>query len=419
MSEPLAQKMRPKNLKNFVGQKELLQKSPVLKNFINGKNLASFILWGPPGSGKTTLAKMVLSNTKLPKQEFSAVCTSITEVKSQMLTSQRLFEMNKQATIIFIDEIHRFNKAQQDAFLPYIESGSVILIGATTENPSFELITPLLSRCHLFILEQLSLEEIKTILGQVDLQKQKIQETVFDFLAHISGGDARVALKDLELILSNSSKKITLSKAKKILSKKAPAYDKNGENHYNIISAFHKSIRGSDPQAALYWLSRMLIAGEDPKYIARRLIRIASEDIGLAEPNALVQAISAAQALDYVGMPEASVALCQATIYLATSPKSNKIEIAWLSSQEEAQKTPWLGVPIHIRNAPTKLMEKMGYGKSYKYAHNYKNAYVPQSYLPKDLPTKNYYQPSKFGYEKEIKKRLDWWETLKEKEEKK
>ncbi len=416
---PLSEQQRPTKPEEIVGQKKLLQDSPVLGDFMAGKYLSSFIMWGPPGCGKTTIAKIVLQNCRLPWRQFSAVHSSITEIKSFMLEAKKIFEMNQQATVVFIDEIHRFNKAQQDAFLPYIESGAVILIGATTENPSFEVISALLSRCHLFVLESLTSEEILQIIAKVETNGIEIEQVVLQYIANISQGDARVALRDMELLLSGNAKKVDFEEAKKILQAKAVAYDKNGEEHYNLISAFHKSVRGSDPQAALYWFARMLQGGEDPKFLARRMIRIASEDIGLADPQALVQAVNAQRALDCVGMPEASVCLSQAVIYLATAPKSNKIELAWLQAEADASATKQQKVPFHIRNAPTKLMKDLGYNDGYKYSHDYPNAYAYQKYFPDEMREKKYYIPSKFGFEAEIKKRLDWWENLKKKEKEK
>ena len=279
---PLSERQRPTSAQKLVGQNKLLQDSPVLSDFMSGNYLASFLMWGPPGCGKTTIAKIVLQNSQLPWQQFSAVHSSITKIKSFMAQAEQLFSLNKQASIIFIDEIHRFNKAQQDAFLPYIESGAVILIGATTENPSFEVISALLSRCHLFVLESLSAEEILQIVERVDTKDVKIEKNVLQYISEISQGDARVALRDLELLLQSGEKLIDLPKSQTILQAKAACYDKGGEEHYNLISAFHKAVRGSDPQASLYWLARMLQAGEDPKFLARRMIRIASEDVGLA-----------------------------------------------------------------------------------------------------------------------------------------
>ncbi len=416
---PLAELQRPTCETELVGQTKLLKDSPVLTDFMQGKYLSSFVMWGPPGCGKTTIAKIVLKNSQLPWQQFSAVHSSITKIKAFMAQTEQIFTMNKQATIFFIDEIHRFNKAQQDAFLPYIESGAIILIGATTENPSFEIISALLSRCHLFVLESLNTTEILEIVSRVKTGNIKIDKSVLKYIADISQGDARVALRDLELLLQSGEKEIELATAQTILQSKAAIYDKDGEEHYNLISALHKAVRGSDPQASLYWLARMLQAGEDPKFLARRMIRIASEDIGLADPQALVQAVSAQRALDCVGMPEASVNLAQAVIYLATAPKSNKIEMAWIKAANQALQTQHLKVPFHIRNAPTKVMQELGYNEGYKYSHNFPNAYAYQKYFPDKMQEDTYYSPTDFGFESEIKKRINWWKNLRNKELKK
>lgn len=418
---PLAEKIRPQNLDEMFGQEKLLENSSLLQNMINTDNYSSFIMWGPPGTGKTTIARIIQQNTKSRLISFSAVLSSIKDVKAVMKEAEYNLKEKNKSTILFIDEIHRFNKSQQDAFLHYIESGAVILIGATTENPSFEIIPPLLSRCDVFVLEQLSDKNIEKILKRalsVIEIKLNFNEDCVPYLAQQSGGDARKALNYLESIIKNTSaeQKIDVKTISKILTKKAMFYDKDREEHYNVISALHKSLRGSDPQAGLYWLARMLESGEDPMYVARRLVRFASEDVGLADPNALVQAIAVKDAVHFLGMPEANVALAQLVVYLATAPKSNSLETAYIKAAKDAQKTSHFGVPFHIRNAPTKLMKDLDYGKDYKYDHQYKNAYSYQKYFPDKMKEKTYYKPSKFGFEKEIKKRLDWWKKLRDKE---
>jgi putative ATPase len=340
-------------------------------------------------------------------------------VKGVMKDADYMHRTQNRRSILFIDEIHRFNKSQQDAFLPYVESGAVILIGATTENPSFEVIPALLSRCHVFVLEHLKEDDLKEILvkGFAEL-KLEPDDDIIGWMAQNSGGDARRALNELELIqaylLQNPHPPV--AELAKTLAKKTMFYDKNREEHYNIISALHKSLRGSDPQAALYWLARMLEAGEDPRYLVRRLIRFASEDIGLADPQALVQAIAAKDALLFVGMPEASNALAQLVVYLATAPKSNSLYTAYKAAADDAVNTSHFGAPLHIRNAPTKLMKDLDYGKEYHYDHEYENSYYYQNYFPDKMKEKTYYTPGQFGFEKEIQKRMEWWRKLRAKQ---
>ena len=415
-SAPLAEKIRPTELSDIVGQDLILGKGKQLRAMIEQDDYRSFILWGPPGVGKTTIAKLIEQKTNHHFVSFSAVLSSIKDVKKVMKEADYTLQEKHKKTILFVDEIHRFNKSQQDAFLPYVESGSVILIGATTENPSFEVISALLSRCQVFVLQALSEEQIFQILNKA-IQKIEysnyFDEEVLHYISQISDGDCRKGLNYLESIIkSETENKITLDRAREIINKNTMFYDKNGEEHYNVISALHKSLRGSDPQAGLYWLARMLEAGDDPLYIVRRLIRFASEDIGLADPNAIVQAIAVKDAVHFLGMPEANTALSQLVIYLATAPKSNAIYIAYKAARSDAEKSSHLGVPLSIRNSPTKLMKDLGYSKNYLYDHEYQNAYHYQKYFPAKMEEKKYYKPSNFGFEKDIQKRLKWWDKL-------
>lgn len=415
---PLAEKVRPQTLEEIRGQNTLLSAEAPLRQMIDNDSYSSFILWGPPGSGKTTIARYIEDKTSLQFCPFSAVLSKIADVKALMEKAKQQHLYQNKTTMVFVDEIHRFNKSQQDAFLPYIESGAIVLIGATTENPSFEVIPALLSRCHVFVLESLSTEHLVDILKRATHHTGKrlnILDSAIELLAEQAGGDARRAINDLELISRNAEIGGTIAKEdiQALLSKRSLFYDKKGEEHYNLISAFQKSIRGSDPQAALYWLARMVEAGEDPMYITRRLVRIASEDIGLADPQAIVQAIAVKDAVHFLGMPEANTALSQLTVYLATAPKSNSLELAYFKAKDDAIKTSHLKTPLHIRNAPTRLMKDLGYGKNYRYSHDFDNSYSYQNYLPEEMSTTTYYTPSAFGFEKEIQKRIDWWDHLK------
>lgn len=416
---PLAEKLRPATLEELRGQAKLIASNSLLHQMIASGEYHSFILWGPPGTGKTTIARIIEKVSGMHFITFSAVLSSINDVKGVMKDADYMHRTRNQRSILFIDEIHRFNKSQQDAFLPYVESGAVILIGATTENPSFEVIPALLSRCHVFVLEHLKEADLKEILskGFAEL-KLELDEEIIGWMAQNSGGDARRALNELELIQAylTQNPHPPVAELAKTLAKKTMFYDKNREEHYNIISALHKSLRGSDPQAALYWLARMLEAGEDPRYLVRRLIRFASEDIGLADPQALVQAIAAKDALLFIGMPEASNALAQLVVYLATAPKSNSLYTAYKAAADDATKTSHFGVPLHIRNAPTKLMKDLDYGKEYHYDHEFENNYYYQNYFPDKMKEKTYYTPGQFGFEKEIQKRIDWWKKLRNKQ---
>ncbi|MBN1364171.1 MAG: replication-associated recombination protein A [Syntrophaceae bacterium] len=424
---PLAERMRPRTISEFIGQKYLLGEGCLLRRAIEADKLFSMIFWGPPGSGKTTLARILANETKSKFTSFSAVLSGVKEIRAVIDEARELLKRKNVKMILFVDEIHRFNKAQQDAFLPHVESGLITLIGATTENPSFEVIAPLLSRTRVLILKPFSEEDLLTILKSALKDKQKGLGQVpvkidFDVLKYIVGladGDARSALNNLEAIVSmvqnlpEDKRVISLKFAQEALLKKALLYDKDGEEHYNLISALHKSLRGSDPDAALYWLGRMLAAGEDPLYIARRMVRFASEDIGNADPQALVIAIAAQQAFHFIGLPEGELALAQAAVYLATAPKSNSLYIGYGKVKETINSKGYLPVPLHIRNAPTKLMKELDYGKDYKYAHNYDDAYAPQEYLPEELKGQIFYQPKGTGFEKTIKERLNYWRQKK------
>jgi putative ATPase len=402
---------------------------------IERDRIFSMILWGPPGCGKTTLARIVAGETRSHFVHFSAVLSGVKEIRGVIADAQNQRKLYRKRTILFVDEIHRFNKAQQDAFLHHVESGLITLIGATTENPSFEVISPLLSRCRVITLKMLTSDDIGLIIKQalkdadrgLGNLKVVLKPDVVSYIIDIADGDARVALNTLEVAgslmgtKSNAPGKqealhITLQELEYAIQKKALVYDKSGEEHYNIISAFHKSLRGSDPDAALYWLERMLAAGEDPFYIARRMVRFASEDIGNADPRALNITMSAMEAFKFLGHPEGDLALAQAAVYLATAPKSNSIYAAYGKVQQTVKKSGSLPVPMHIRNAPTRLMKDLGYGKEYKYAHNYRDAFIAQEYLPERLIGQLFYTPVGRGYEKTIKQRLENWRSLREKQ---
>ncbi|MGD0915267.1 MAG: replication-associated recombination protein A [Thermodesulfobacteriota bacterium] len=424
---PLADRMRPRTLEEFVGQNHLLGEGKILRQAIETDQLPSMILWGPPGSGKTTLAMIIASTTGAQFSAFSAVLAGVKEIKEVIQEARETRRYQARRTVLFVDEIHRFNKAQQDAFLPHVEKGTIILIGATTENPSFEVISPLLSRSKVFTLNSLTEKEIGAILSRALTDKEKglgkfptaIEPEVINGICQLANGDARAALNTLEMLVLTSSpdeegvRRIKKEDLKEVLQRKAYLYDKSGEEHYNLISALHKSLRGSDPDAALYWLGRMLEAGEDPLYIARRMIRFASEDVGMADPQALQVTVAAMEAFHFIGLPEGNLALAQAAVYLATAPKSNALYSAYQEVEKDVRQLENMPVPLHIRNAPTSLMKDLGYGKGYKYPHDYPEHFIEEEYLPENLKGRIYYHPTELGLEREIKKRLEYWRTKK------
>ena len=411
---PLAERVRPHSLEEFKGQESLLGKGKPLRNMIENDTVSSFIMWGPPGTGKTTIAKIIAQQTGSEFHQLNAVSSGVKDIRNIIdIAVQNKTEFKK--TILFIDEIHRFNKAQQDALLNSVESGLITLIGATTENPSFEVIPALRSRARVYILEGLSKNELEEILYSAIKKDEflfslNLKEIDIDFLIYLSGGDARSLLSIFEaaVIQEINSEEINISKEvlENVVQKKNILYDKAGEEHYNVISAFIKSVRGSDPDAALYWLARMIEGGEDPLFIARRLLVLSSEDIGNASPNGLVLAEAAFSAVDKIGMPEARIILAQCTTYLASSPKSNASYMGIEKAFEDVRNLPLYGVPIHLRNAPTKLMKAIGYGQDYKYAHNYDQHFVLENYLPEEIKDKQYYFPTENGQEKTLKERL-------------
>ena len=417
--QPLAARLRPRTLSEFVGQKHLLGEGKVLRRLIEGDKIGSMIFWGPPGVGKTTLARIIANRTKASFIDFSAVTSGIKEIKQVMEQAEKGRRFGEK-TILFVDEIHRFNKAQQDAFLPYVEKGSIILIGATTENPSFEVNGALLSRCKVFVLQALKTEELEELLTRAlsdergfGKQQVDISPDLIRAIAEFANGDARSALSTLEMAVLNGDidekGKITVTTetVENITQKKSLLYDKTGEEHYNLISALHKSMRNSDPDAAVYWLARMLEAGEDPLYIARRVTRFASEDIGLADPRALEIAVAAYQACHFIGMPECSVHLTEAVVYMSLAPKSNAMYMAYEHAKKDALTMLAEPVPLVIRNAPTKLMKELDYGKGYKYAHHEKDKLSVMQCLPDSLAGREYYRPTEEGIETRYKARLE------------
>ncbi len=436
--EPLAARMRPRTLEEIVGQEQILGPGRILRRSIEGDAITSMILWGPPGSGKTTLAEVIAHQTHAHFVRLSAVSAGVADLRKVVEEARKLKQFSEQRTILFIDEIHRFNKAQQDAVLPYVENGTITLIGATTENPSFEVNSALLSRARVFVLKALDEEQVQILLQRALHDKERglgrlnitLDEDALQQIAIFANGDARIALNVLELAVQGSrgtpkeNAPITLTMIEDVMQHRALLYDKSGDQHYDMISALHKSLRGSDPDAGLYWLARMLEAGEDPLYIVRRLIRFASEDVGMADPQALLVCVAAQQAVHFVGLPEANLALAQAVVHLATAPKSNALYTAYSRVQEDVQKTRNDPVPLQIRNAPTQLMKDLDYGKDYKYAHDYyKDMQIEdpdrpppaqvQEYLPDSVKESHYYEPGHQGKEASIRK---WLEKRRDKE---
>lgn len=418
-NQPLASRLRPRNLDEFVGQKHLIGEGKILRNLIENDKISSIIFWGNPGIGKTTLAQIIANKTNSEFINFSAVTSGIKEIKEVMAQAEGNRKLG-QKTIVFVDEIHRFNKAQQDAFLPYVEKGSIILIGATTENPSFEINSALLSRCKVFVFKPIETEDLVTLLKRAlsdergfGNDKINIDDEFLKIIAEFANGDARSALTTLEMVVLNGNVNkdgdITVTKEtlEQCISKKSLLYDKNGEEHYNIISALHKSMRNSDPDAAVYWLARMLEAGEDPIYVARRVTRFASEDIGLADPHALEIAVAAYHACHFIGMPECSVHLTQAVVYMAMAPKSNAMDVAYNLAKQDAKNHIAEPVPLQIRNAPTKLIKELNYGKGYKYAHDYEEKMTAMQCLPDSLVGREYYRPTEQGLEAKYKTKLE------------
>jgi putative ATPase len=426
---PLATRMRPKNLEGFVGQEHLLAKGRVLRRAIETDRIPSMIFWGPPGSGKTTLAYIIANSTGAYFAPVSAVSASVADLRKIVAEAKERRQANAQRTILFIDEIHRFNKTQQDAVLPFVEDGTVIFIGATTENPSFEVTSPLLSRTRVLPLKPLNEQELEILISRAATDKLvgigdlnvELSDEAMNHLIKMSNSDARMALNTLEIAALSTpaddtgKRTIRLETIEDAFQKRAVQYDRAGEQHYNLISALHKSMRDSDPDASIYWLAMMLEAGEDPLYIARRMVRFASEDIGMADPQALVVAMAAQQAVHFIGMPEGNLALTEAAVYLATAPKSNSLYAAYSKVQDAIKQGASENVPLNIRNAPTPLMKEMGYGKDYKYAHDFPNHVVDQQHLPESVKDKKFYTPGGLGFERTVQERMKDWAEKKRK----
>lgn len=421
--KPLADKMRPQNLADVVGQDHLLgDKGPLFRMIKSGK-MASFILWGPPGCGKTTIARILAQETNLHFESLSAVFSGVADLRRVFQEAQNRRRMGK-GTLLFVDEIHRFNRSQQDGFLPYVEDGTIVLVGATTENPSFELNGALLSRCKVFVMNRLSDEALDTILSKAENvvgHPIPLDEVGKNYLKALADGDGRYFVNLIESVYQYALPDEIMDKDSlaQLLQRRLPNYDKDREGHYNLISALHKSLRGSDPNAGLYWLARMVEAGEDMKYILRRLMRFASEDVGMADPGALVQAHSAWDSYERLGSPEGDLAVAGLVIYLATAPKSNSVEVAWNTVRQVAKETATLMPPKHILNAPTKMMAELGYNKGYQYDPDTKDSFSGQNYFPDEMPRQNFYRPNERGFERELKKRLDYWDNLRKKLQKK
>ncbi len=421
---PLAERLRPQSFDRVYGQDHILGPGKFLAELIESNRLVSLIFWGPPGTGKTTLAAMLARRFDYPCEFFSAVLSGIKEIKEVMARAEEQRKLFGKPMVLFVDEIHRFNKAQQAAFLPYVERGDIILFGSTTENPSFEVIAPLLSRTRVLVLNPLDKEALRRIVDDAMADTDKglgklglsLDQAAFDLLADFASGDARRALNGLEMAAGLArGGTITVDNIQEALQRRTHLYDKSGEEHFNLISALHKSLRNSDVDAALYWFTRMIASGEEPLYIARRLVRFASEDVGLADPQALTLTINAKEAYDFLGSPEGELALAEAVVYLAAAPKSNRVYAAMGAASKDVERTQNDPVPLQIRNAVTPLMEEIGYGKSYQYAHDSPVSTTDMETLPEKLRGRRYYEPGRLGFEKEMQKRIDWWQALKEK----